>query len=303
MQRATFTLIVAVFIAVLSPSEALAWGPGVHLALGNALLNTPQLLPDAIGGFLPLYRFSYLYGMLSPDIFIGKGCKYTPKHSHNWAMGQEMMRCSDSLHMKAFSLGYLSHLAADTIAHNYYVPNMLSLAPTRGKFSHVYVEMQADSLVDWCGFDARSLMEMRHRTADSTLQETLAKKGFSFRMKKNVFSRSMGLSGNVQVQRSLHVASRAVKGFVNTAYFEDMFELSLRMIRGVMHDMESHPALNLDPIGSTNLEVVKRMPALRRKLCRVLPCGSAFPLAAEVAALQKSTFDEVRFEQPAPISL
>ena len=40
----------------------------------------------------------------------------------------------------------MTHLAADVVAHNYYVPNTLWTMPTGGKLSHVYVEAQAEDL-------------------------------------------------------------------------------------------------------------------------------------------------------------
>jgi hypothetical protein len=48
---------------------------------------------------------------------------------------------------RAFALGYLSHLAADTIAHNHYVPYHLArYARSKGPRA-LYWEMRADRFV------------------------------------------------------------------------------------------------------------------------------------------------------------
>lgn len=125
-------------------SNSLAWGPGVHMAIGNALLANTQLLPAETAALLLSNSAVFLYGCLSADIFIGKGSKAKRRHSHNWKTGFALLAEADKPHLRAYSLGYLSHLSADVLAHNYYVPNLMREAPTGGRLTHVYIEMLAD---------------------------------------------------------------------------------------------------------------------------------------------------------------
>ena len=46
---------------------------------------------------------------------------------------------ADNPYLQAYSLGYLSHLAADITAHNYYVPNLMNKTLKGGRLSHVYI--------------------------------------------------------------------------------------------------------------------------------------------------------------------
>ncbi len=49
------------------------------------------------------------------------------RHCHYWHVGQEIHDRRDSDALRAFGLGYLCHLSADTVAHNFYVPRQLLL--------------------------------------------------------------------------------------------------------------------------------------------------------------------------------
>ena len=62
----------AVLILLLCPSDALAWGIGVHLQTGAWILDNLALLPDPIRTLLCAYPNDYLYGCISADITLGK---------------------------------------------------------------------------------------------------------------------------------------------------------------------------------------------------------------------------------------
>lgn len=117
-------------ILLLLPASAWAWGAGAHLVTGNLVLDNLHLLAPALAALLKAHRNDFLYGALSADILIGKGVKKRPDHCHNWDKGFELLggtalRLSDDPALKAYAWGYLAHLAADVVAHNFYVPNML----------------------------------------------------------------------------------------------------------------------------------------------------------------------------------
>ena len=79
-QMKLFITFITLAIAALTPAEALAWGPGVHLALGNSVLGNFGALPPLIAGLLTRHHNAFLYGCLSADIFIGKGTKIGRAH-------------------------------------------------------------------------------------------------------------------------------------------------------------------------------------------------------------------------------
>lgn len=131
---------------LLVPGEAHAWGAGTHIAIGELVLGSLYLLPPAVREVLQRYPIHFLYGTVAADISFGK--KYVPegRHCHHWHVGEEIHAeaARHSPAMEAVGLGYLAHLAADTVAHNLYVPRQLLLTPTTAAVGHAYWEHRMD---------------------------------------------------------------------------------------------------------------------------------------------------------------
>jgi hypothetical protein len=223
------------------------------MAIGNHILSHLGMIAPAIAAVLLKHPRSFLYGCLSADIFIGKGCRTTPTHSHNWSVGRRLLDLAPTDRLQAYAYGYLSHLAADTVAHNFYVPNMLALTPGSGKFNHVYVEMQADMHVAWNPAEAFELFRRDYDVADRTLLQATEKKRFSFYLKKQLFRGSVLASGQKSWNTSLGFMGQIIPRATDPVYLDQMILLS----RNVVRDFLSHPqdsvALQLDPVGTRNL--------------------------------------------------
>ncbi|MFP4517337.1 MAG: zinc dependent phospholipase C family protein [Desulfovibrionales bacterium] len=250
-----FTLV----LVVVFHSDALAWGPGVHIAVGNYLLSNLALIPASMAGLISSNPNSFLYGCLSADIFIGKGCRYTPEHSHNWTTGFKLLESAQTRQVKAYAYGYLSHLAADTIAHNYYVPNSLWLTPGKGRLSHIYLEMQADQRVDWCRKQARNLFRTAKRPEDISLLSTMDKKKFTFLLKKHLYKGSLSICDRKSWNSSLHFMDRNLPLANNETYLHTMLDLSLRAALDLLKNTATSPVRSLDPIGSRPLSLAKQI--------------------------------------------
>src|SRR5205807_2512521 len=118
---ATGVLLALVAVA-LFPSVAHAWTPGTHIYLGESVLANLHQLPARAADLLRAFPYDFLYGNIAADTSIAK--KYAPvgRHCHAWHVGQEIFDLAHSDPLRAFGLGYLSHLAADSVAHNFFVP-------------------------------------------------------------------------------------------------------------------------------------------------------------------------------------
>jgi hypothetical protein len=86
-------------------------------------------------------------------------------------------------------LGYLSHLAADTIAHNWYVPRQLLLTSSTKGLGHSYWEARMDThMGDRYMRLARSVvMDHDHTAADILFDQVLSSTLFSFRTNRRIF--------------------------------------------------------------------------------------------------------------------
>ena len=72
--------------------------------------------------------------------------KYAPvgRHSHAWHVGEEIVELAARPRLKAFGFGYLAHLAADVVAHNFFVPRQLMLTSSTRALGHSYWEGRFD---------------------------------------------------------------------------------------------------------------------------------------------------------------
>ena len=126
---------------------ALHWGPGHHLEFEHRVWRNRRRIPEARRALIEANREAYQYGHIAADIINFKAAGGPYSHCHRWGIIDEMRALSDSDRDEAFVLGYLSHLAADTIAHNHFVPYHLArFARTKG-LGHLYWEMNADRFV------------------------------------------------------------------------------------------------------------------------------------------------------------
>ena len=168
-----------------------AWGPGNHLEFAERVYRRRrELLPSSVAKLLAEERTPYLYGNIAADIINFKGYGGHYNHCHRWTVVEEMRDRAKTPAEEAFCLGYLSHLAADTIAHNHFVPYHLArYARTRG-LGHLYWEMMADRFVPESRWTVvTSLKRDRDLEAlDSLVNDAVPKKALSMRTNKAIFN-------------------------------------------------------------------------------------------------------------------
>ena len=127
------------------PHAAHAWTPGTHIYLGESVLANLAQLPAAVADLLRAYPFDFLYGNIAADSSIAKHYAPLGRHCHYWHVGQEIHDLATSDALRAFGLGYLCHLAADTVAHNYFVPRQLMITSSTAAVGHSYWEARVET--------------------------------------------------------------------------------------------------------------------------------------------------------------
>ena len=174
--RIASTLLVPLVWILVSPGEASAWGPGTHVALSETVLSSLHLLPPALRALLSRFPLHFIYGSVAADISLAK--KYVPegRHCHNWHVGREILDVATTDALRAVGWGYLSHLAADTIAHNVFVPRRLLLTSTTQGLGHAYWEHRMDMHVgdDYMGKARRLVIQYDHSDADELMDAVLS---------------------------------------------------------------------------------------------------------------------------------
>lgn len=173
---------------LLLPSLAFAWGPLTHMYLGSEIFSFGSLLPAGIYAVIRKYRHDYLYGNLMADIIIGKKFLPEDKNPHSWDMALNLLDSVETEQQKAFVMGYMSHLAADTIAHGKFINSTRNI-------EHTLIEVRADSLIDkryW--LQAISIDRKVQTRNDIFLEKTIERALFSFKTNKRIFKSMLLLS-------------------------------------------------------------------------------------------------------------
>lgn len=272
------------FFILCFPLDVLAWGPGVHMAIGNHVLAHAHVLGPVMAALLGSQSRRFLYGCLAADIFIGKGCRFTPTHSHNWDTGKVLLRQATSSEMMAYAYGYLSHLAADVIAHNYLVPNMLGFSAGRGKMAHTYVEMLADLRVEVPSWQATSIFRDHYEHEDGTLVATMQQKKLPFTIKKKIFQQGLRLMERKTCQKSLCMLKKLVPRTDQDALIGEAIGFARELVMDVLSDPCHSPVLECDPIGSSNLFQIRHFRRSQRKYYQQHGAGIIFPLDTRLEA-------------------
>ena len=253
--------LVAVGWLVLVPDPAAAWGPATHIALGEATLGALYLLPPAIRAVLERYPLHFLYGSVAADISLAK--KYVPegRHCHNWDIGEEILHSAESERLQAVGYGYLAHLAADTVAHNYFVPRRLLLTSTTQALGHTYWEHRMDMHVgeDFLNLARHIVVDHDHSEADELFDDVLSRTLFSFNTNRRIFRGMIRFTGHERWQKVFQLFLASLRFDLPIPTVDRYFELAFDYLIGYLRDRGTAPAAALDPVGDLNLRLAKKI--------------------------------------------
>jgi hypothetical protein len=178
-------------LVLLPLALGLAWGPGTHLEFEHRVYRRRgTALPKDVARLIDDNREAWQYGHIAADIINFKAIGGPYSHCHRWGIVEDMRSIARSDFERAFILGYLAHLAADTIAHNHFVPYHLArFARTQG-LGHLYWEMSADRFVPEDRWDVVTRLK-RNRDLDpldELVNQTVPRKALSMTTNKAIFN-------------------------------------------------------------------------------------------------------------------
>jgi hypothetical protein len=265
--RIAVPCLVAAILLLVLPDAAFAFGPAAHVYLGSHLLDALRLIPSTIADVIRAYPQSFLYGSMAADISFAK--KYVPagRHCHFWHVGEEILNAAENDRCRAVGYGYLAHLAADTIAHNFFVPRQLMLTASTKALGHAYWEHRLDVQLGtrYTALAREVVMDYDHSEADTLFDSVLSGTIFSFETNRRIFRGMIRFQDNDRwhfvLDRAIQVSRWDLTEPTMEAYLSRSFEFVVDYLR---RGRESMPAA-LDPVGDFNLQLAKKVRKMAMK--------------------------------------
>jgi len=188
-------LVAVIGVLVLLPTPAFAWGPITHIVHGSTILANLTSLPEALQAVLAAHSERYLYGCVGADIIQAKAyTRSLATHCHSWPVAWKLVESAETDAELAFAWGYLTHLGADIVSHNHFVPSSLLRSFDARTANHAYWEARADALQRRMYWQrVREVLRGGYEDCDALVERVVQHTLFSFRTNKRIFDSLMAL--------------------------------------------------------------------------------------------------------------
>jgi Zinc dependent phospholipase C len=255
------SLVAAVLLLALLPTDAWAWTPGTHILIGETLLRSADvLLPAGMAALLKAFPYDFLYGSIAADTSFAKRYARVGRHCHNWNVAYDILDRARDDSLRAFSYGYLAHLSADVIAHNHFVPHQLAITTSSSGAGHSYWESRFETATgDQWARRAREVILLDHQRADEHLDRILSPTIFSTRTNRRIFRGMVTVTDLGSWQRLMAVAAERsrypLRDATVAAHLDRAFDYVVDfLVRG-----EQSAPRRFDPSGEEALRDAKRL--------------------------------------------
>lgn len=264
-----FTLFFIFLILVLVPENAFAWAPSTHLAIGELILANKYLLPSTVASLLSKYMYDFLYGLIGADVILGKNLYPYHEHCHNWKFGFLMRDKSRTDAQRAFSYGYIAHLASDVVAHNFFVPILMVKQVKAPVNTHFSWEYRAEGFKGADIIKTANLVIKNASKRDDELMEKILKKTYlPFKTNKAIFS------SIIFVQRLNYILNRQRKIYedkkhlIDKPFVKHYFDLSFGASVDILEKGGESKLINFNPTGKQAIVAARILKRARKSLIK-----------------------------------
>lgn len=251
----------ALVLIALTPADALAWAPGTHILLGDAVLRAADvLLPAGLATLLRAHPYDFLYGSIAADTSFAKRYARVGRHCHHWPVGDEILDRARDDRLRAFGYGYLAHLAADVVAHNHFVPHQLAISGAAAGIGHSYWESRFEHHTGerWPR-RAREVIELDHAQADTHLDRILSPTLFSTPTNRRIFRGMVRVNDLESWQRIVTLMAARSRVTLRDAVVTQHLELAFEYVVDLLTRGAAATPRKFDPAGDEALREAKRV--------------------------------------------
>lgn len=276
--------LLAALVLLLFADHAHAWGPATHVKLASDLLSQCLwMVPTAVAAIISRHRRYFIYGNVATDTVFAKKMSRVKQVCHRWSTGMSLLQAAGTDEARAFAYGYLSHLAADTVAHNKFLPRQMALSRSTISFGHLYWEVRADARIDnrhWQRLrrSLRGRYPEPERLLESHLQRTL----LSYKTNRILFRRMNLLASEEAWRRSVDFWERLSRYALDVSTVGSYHAESLGRMLDLLQKGEKSLVVHEDPNGNFALGYAR---AQRRQLRQMHRAGMSHDHVIAEAAL------------------
>lgn len=271
MRLSSRTVFLLLVVMLGCADYALAWGPATHIELAGSILERLSILPTAIAAILARNGIAYIYGNIAADIVFAKRWSRVKQFCHHWSTGFGLLKSAKDDRAAAFAYGYLSHLAADTVAHGKFVPRQIALCDSSVNFGHFYWELRADATQPESSWTLlEQIIAGDHNDHHAAMERHITDTLLSYELNRLLFDRMNALTVRKGFRRTMHVWSRFSRWDLSAELLAGYRSECLDRIQSILTDGPRSTLLREDPNGTSAL---MHLSVRRRQIRRMKRIG------------------------------
>lgn len=260
-------LIIAVMAVLTCADDVWAWGPAMHVDLADTVWSQLGLLPAGVAALLARHRIPFLYGSVAADVVVGKRLSRVKQFCHHWSTAFRVLDSAGDDRSKAFAYGYLSHLAADTVAHGKFVPRQIVITDGPVNTGHLYWELRADAVCPTATHAlVKHVLHAEHADHHALLSRHLTGTLLPYSLNRRLFHRMNVWSVKPLVRNGIGVWSRYSRWPLPTDLLDAYHTECVDRIFAILRDGHRSALTREDPNGTSALMQL----SVRRKEVRRL---------------------------------
>jgi len=246
--------VAALVVVLISADDVLAWGPAVHVGLADTIWAQLGLLPAAVAAVLARNRTAFLYGSIAADVVFAKRLSRIKQFCHHWTTAFRVMDSAEDDRGRSFAYGYLSHLAADTVAHSKFVPRQIVISNSPVNAGHLYWELRADAI---CSRDTHATVkDVLHadlRAHHALLANHLKGTFLPYDLNRMLFHRMNVLTVKPAFRKGMDVWSRRSKYYLAPELLDGYRSECVDRIVSILSEGHRSALTKEDPNGTSAL--------------------------------------------------